>query len=434
MPVMFRRTPLALLLIAVLAGCRSGRPAGDGPVPSGFPERGDDPLTRTLYPKAATEVVLADAEASLPVFDGTTGEPITARRLHALLADADVILLGETHDDPVAHRLQLRFAREALATGGGALSLEMLDRDDAAAVGRVNGTSMAPEEIEAALAGTRLAQWPAWERFYLPIVQAAVAMGRPVVAANAPRRFADAARVAGYGLLKNLDAAQRRLFALPADPDAYPRYRARFETAMGGHVGVEGATTRPADEDDAGRMSAHQATAPTTNRFFTPYPQTTATAARPDPSTPDAYYRAQLVWDATMAGSIGDALSDHGRPVVHLVGNFHTDFDGGLTRMLRQGGPSFSFPSDVNGAETDRTTFVALGPKVLTVSFVPAAAARLRPVDEGRADVVVYTGEPERFPRLATRETVDEPTTSPSPTTRTSTFLFRADPTTQPTE
>jgi uncharacterized iron-regulated protein len=81
-----------------------------------------------------------------------------------------------------------------------------------------------------------------------------------------------------------------------------------------------------------------------------------------------------MVWDATMARSIAGALRERGRgsaKVVHVVGRFHSDFDGGLVSELRRAAPFAS---------------------ILTVSLLPEASRHLREEDRDRADVVVYTG------------------------------------------
>ena len=99
-----------------------------------------------------------------------------------------------------------------------------------------------------------------------------------------------------------------------------------------------------------------------------------------------------------MAQSILEARRRYGRPIVHLVGSFHSDFDGGLTQMLEQGNQ-----------------------EVLTISFVPDDSQRLRPEDEKRADIVIYTGANRPMPQErvapATRATT-RPTTRATPATQ----------------
>ncbi len=89
------------------------------------------------------------------------------------------------------------------------------------------------------------------------------------------------------------------------------------------------------------------------------------------PLDASAMFRAQELWDATMAASILKAAKDGKGKVIHLAGAFHSDFGGGLLQRLRGNGPDLP---------------------ILTVSLVPAHSRRLRRADRGRADVLVYTG------------------------------------------
>jgi hypothetical protein len=278
----------------------------------------------------------------------------------------------------MAHLLQERFVREALATGNGALSLEMMTRDDQATLNRLRGR---PGGAENLLADSSLRQWNRWHAFYLPAIEAALAMGRPVVAANAPREYVRMARMQGFEALEDLEPQRRRLFDVPEDPESFPEYRRRFGETMAGHGDAVPATrpaTRPATLPGRERLNAH---APPEQAQTRPSRGTTRAATRQaqrpprDPASIDALFDAQLLWDATMARSILSARARHGSPVVHLVGSFHSDFDGGLTTMLRRKGQD-----------------------VLTVSFVAAESQRLAPEDVGRADIVIYTGSGRPLP------------------------------------
>ena len=378
------KSPAALCMLAALAlaGCKVGGgdssanavattdPADRQPVDQphgllGYALDADDFVFRSRRPTVDTVVYGSDdgfrpvePAPQMPVFDGRTGEPMTGRTLQALLEAADVILLGEIHDDAAGHILQSRLVSAALpGEGGGALAMEMLDRGDAEQFGRdlLRGRN---------LQDTGLADWQSWREFYLPSIQAARAAGRPIVASNAPREYAVTARLAGYEALAELDPESRQLFELPPDNLELPAYRERFAAAMGSH----------GDDPDI-----------------------------------DGYYDAQLLWDATMADSIADAHARYGGPVVHLNGSFHSDFDGGLTSLLRQ-----------------------RGLKVLTVSLVPSDAQRLAATDAGRARVVIYTGErppttrpatqpadeAEPFARVAPEIGLEEPVPTTEPATQ----------------
>ena len=319
----------SLACFALIAGCT--RESGPSGIPLARPAGADD--VRLSMPATETAVqvrVENDLVGDLPAFDGLTAEPVTGRDLAARLASADVIILGETHDDAVGHRLQTRLVQAALPGNGngGALALEMLERGGS--IGDVEGSS--------------LVRWRDWEDFYWPSIQAARRAGRPVIAANAPQEYVTVARVAGFDTLENLNETTRRNFRIPpAGFEADARdYSDRFTQAIPGGHSVSDATTLPAS------------TRPTR-----------------DTAAASSFFDAQLLRDATMADSVVDARRRHGGPVVLLVGQFHTDFDGGLTQLVRRYNPRL---------------------RVLNVSLVPADGNRLRPEDAGRADVVIYTG------------------------------------------
>ena len=81
-------------------------------------------------------------------------------------------------------------------------------------------------------------------------------------------------------------------------------------------------------------------------------------------------FRGQLVMDATMAQSIANASHAGAVKVVHLVGQFHCDFGGGLVQQLRQRLPDA---------------------RILVASMQSSEADTLREEDIDRADFVVYT-------------------------------------------
>ncbi len=104
-----------------------------------------------------------------------------AHQLHALLP-ADVLLLGEQHDNPDHQRIQ-RDVVEALASRGqlSAVVIEMAERPHTTAS---LPSAASAADVQAALRWDAKA-WP-WSR-YSPAVMAAVRAGVPVLGANLPR-------------------------------------------------------------------------------------------------------------------------------------------------------------------------------------------------------------------------------------------------------
>lgn len=281
-------------------------------------------------PAASTESV--DPRGVL-IFSGHDGSARPWSVLIDAALRADVAIVGETH----GHQLGLA-AASALwediiaAAPSAALSMEFFERDTQAALDdyRLNLTD---EEAFRQATRRTAGNYPHGHR---EMVERARASGRPVIAANAPRPYVRLARRRGFEALKGLTPEQKRLFRVP---DFLPegRYRDEFirmmtEDASMAH-GAEGADQR--------RREA------------------------------EAMFRSQSLWDWTMAESIARALEAGHRPVVHVVGRYHSDFEGGLVQALRAIRP---------------------GVAVVTLSVLPVSAAGLRDEDLGRADFVLHAG------------------------------------------
>jgi uncharacterized iron-regulated protein len=282
----------------------------------------------------AQSVPSAESGAYVPqrVYDTRRATFADFEMMTADLARADVILIGEQHDDPNTHRLELAIL-EGLARRNVAvtLSLEMFERDVQGSVDTYVGGSSAEDEF---LKQSR--PWPRYATDYRPLVEFARARRWPVVAANVPRRIAaDVAKV-GKPAVDSLNATDRPLAAadLQCPHDAYFD---RFAEQMGGH---QSSSASGAD------------------------------------TTTERYYWAQCVKDETMAESIASAFAKlEGRPgvVVHVTGSFHSDFGEGTGERVRRR---------------------LAGRRVATVSMMPVENLDVlapQKDDIKRADYLVYT-------------------------------------------
>jgi len=264
--------PLAVLIVAPVALSGGSPPAQSGYVPE-----------RVFH---AARGVFVDFEVML-----------------ADLARADVVFVGEQHDDPNTHRLELAVL-EGLARRRSdvVVSLEMFERDAQAALDRFR-EGRATEE--AFLAGAR--PWPRYRTDYKPLVDFAIARGWPVVAANVPRPMASEVSKGGLDALEAKSDEERRWFAADRVCPTDDEYFERFAEAMGDH---------PAE----------------------------ASASAPPP-TPEAqtrnFYLSQCLKDETMAESIATAYrtaatGDRQPLVVHFNGAFHSDFGLGTAERVRR--------------------------------------------------------------------------------------------------
>ena len=255
--------------------------------------------------------------------------------IHRIANDADVVFLGEFHNDPGTHRLQLAILEGvARRRRTAVLALEMFERDvqpqlDAYLRGEIG---------EADFTSTSR-PWGNYSTDYRPLVELARANQWPVVAGNVPRRLAQVVARRGLAALDSLPATER---AFAAQENLCPRdaYWERFRETMGD-------------------MSGH-------GMQLTPE-QLQAMVWRT--------YEAQCVKDEAMGEAIANALTTPNTLVIHANGAFHSDYHLGTVTRLRRRAPRA---------------------RTVVVSFVPAAD--LDAVN-GRArrkqgDFIVFTLQP----------------------------------------
>ena len=271
------------------------------------------PLASRVFAQAAPQIppshppiAASDDEPSyVPqrVYDAQRKRFTDFEMLGADLARADVVLVGEQHDDENTHRLELAilegFARRHVPV---TVSLEMFERDVQESVDTyVGGTAGEADFLKCSR------PWPRYATDYRPLVEFAKNHRWPVGAANVPRRIASEIAKGGRPVVDALSAADRKLAA--ADLQCpHDDYFNRFVETMGTH---------PAAGSGSGSLAAGSSSSDSTER----------------------YYVAQCVKDETMAESIANAFAKfEGRPgaVVHFTGAFHSDYGGGTGERVRR--------------------------------------------------------------------------------------------------
>jgi uncharacterized iron-regulated protein len=295
------RSLLFGLLALLLPACTTPPHGAGNPHDGGHP----DIEPRTL--------VVRNAEGELTTWD---------EMLSAGLA-ADAVFIGELHADPVAHLVEAALVADLMdADPQTAVSMEMLERPEQWAVDDYLDGIIDLAQFKRLVGAAGWNAGGGWDFAYQPIIDAARDRDGKVVAANAPRHYASLARTEGYERLDALPPPRRDLFDLPAEDADQTAYRERFFEAMKG----------AGDDPTHGGM---------------------------DDETLETWFRAQLVWDATMAGSMNAALDDGATRVVHVCGRFHCSGFGGTVEELRQLRPDVRIvvvvvdPVDTWNAEED---------------------------------------------------------------------------------
>lgn len=214
-------------------------------------------------------------------------------------AHADVVFLGEHHDDPGTHRMELALLQAvARRRANVVLALEMFERDVQPILDQYLAGAISEEAF---LKASR--PWPNYASDYRPLIEFAKVHHWKVVAGNVPRKLASAVASNGLEAVSRLGDSTRSWaaaeFGCPTDDD----YFKRFGRAMAEHPVGNGPPPSVAE------MTAM------TERF----------------------YQAQCVKDETMAESIARARRDANRPlVIQYNGDFHSDFGEGTAERTRR--------------------------------------------------------------------------------------------------
>ncbi|MFJ4155144.1 ChaN family lipoprotein [Pseudomonas sp. NPDC089752] len=155
------RAPLlsGLVLCLVLAGCQANLP----PLPAWQSSEG------------------RDSEQLGQIHDLASGQVISPEQLVRQLAGVPRVLVGEKHDNPDHHALQLWLMRALQAERPqGSLLLEMLQPEQQPQVDALQAQAQLPEDLPKALAWQEGWDW----QLYGPIVREALATHIPLLAAN----------------------------------------------------------------------------------------------------------------------------------------------------------------------------------------------------------------------------------------------------------
>ena len=257
----------------------------------------------------------------------------TYAKLLRRATDADVVLFGELHNNPICHWLELQLTKDLQAAKKDNLLLgaEMFEADNQGVLSQYVQGTITGKEL-----ATQARLWPNYDTDYKPITDFAREQHIPFIATNVPRRYARLVSRQGLIALDTVSAEGKQQMApLPLTVDlTLPGYKAMMEMMSGGST------------SSASGTNPHGVNADMTANFA----------------------RAQAIKDATMAYFIRQNLKP-GQTMLHFNGDYHSKNFEGIVWYLHQQQPSL---------------------KILTISSVELTDAE-KPANENRnlADFVL---------------------------------------------
>lgn len=271
-----------------------------------------------------------DYAAHFRVFTGE-GQPATFQDLVEAMAEAEAVLVGEVHTDPVGHWIEAKLVREGLdLVGAGretgalrslALSLEMFERDVQGIVDEYLHDLITEAQFKASAR-----PWDYYDEDYRPMVEMAKEAGIPVLAANAPRRYVNRVSRLGPQALNDLSLSARSFLPPLPFPQPSDAYRAEWTALM---TGMTMESQCPVPEGE-GRDEAREE--PEAEEPHAP----PAGMPTHEASFMENGLQAQTLWDASMAHTITFFLDSHpGSLVLHMVGGFHVQNFTGIPEKVQ---------------------------------------------------------------------------------------------------
>lgn len=146
------------------------------------------------------------------------GKTVKYSKMIKEIQDADIVLFGEYHNNPISHWLQLEVTKDLFDVKGEKLVLgaEMFESDNQLILTEYLDSLITQKKFEAE---ARL--WPNYKTDYKPLVEFANKNRLNFVASNVPRRYASVVNSKGFEGLEELsDEAKTLIPPLPIRYDA----------------------------------------------------------------------------------------------------------------------------------------------------------------------------------------------------------------------
>lgn len=218
------------------------------------------------------------------------GRKMNTKKLFKKIEDADIILFGELHDNPIAHWLQLKTVQKMFEKHPISLGAEMLEANN-----QIQLNQYLSGEISQTQLDSTASLWMNYKTDYKPLVDFAKTKQLPFIATNVPRKYASLVYRNGLEALETELSTEEKTWVAPLpiafDPEL-PGYKSML-TMMSDHA---------------------------------------------NPNFP----KAQAIKDATMAHFIYDHFKENKNQFIHFNGDYHSKNFEGIYWYLKRLNPELN--------------------------------------------------------------------------------------------
>ena len=179
-----------------------------------------------------TSLVFAQTKTPFVLYN-SKGKKVSYKKMIRVLAQNDIVLFGEYHNNAIAHWLQLSVTKDLFEKRKLTLGAEMFEQDNQKVLNDYLKGKINAKQLDSS---ARL--WKNYSTDYAPLVNFAKENNIPFTATNIPRKYASLVSKKGFTGLDSLTVEEKSWMApLPMayDPEL-PGYK-NMIAMMGGHGG-----------------------------------------------------------------------------------------------------------------------------------------------------------------------------------------------------
>ena len=197
------------------------------------PKNSDLAYMKKLFLLLSLFIVLGSFAQNKPayVLYNADGKKVSYKKMIRILAENDIVMIGETHNNPISHWMELEITKDCKEKRNLVLGAEMFEQDNQAALDLYLQGKLSAKGLDSM---ARL--WKNYPTDYAPLVNFAKENNIVFAATNIPRRYASMVSKGGFEVLDTIPTSAKAWIApLPIAYDStLPGYR-NMMTMMAGH-------------------------------------------------------------------------------------------------------------------------------------------------------------------------------------------------------